>query len=112
MIILPPLPVGQQVARKWQPAAAKETIGNAVITGFSPDKCACCWGWNVEIDGKPHRIDKFPDDVDFDVTNISFPMTVSITWSESAVAVRERSLMRAYQQALIFAVLIASGIIM
>ena len=70
--------------KNGSPAAAKETIGNAVITGFSPDKCACCWGWNVEIDGKTYRIDKFPDDVDFDVTNISFPMTVSITWSELA----------------------------
>lgn len=63
--------------------AAKTSVGNAVITSFSPDKCACCWGWNVEIDGKTYRIDKFPDDIDFDIDSITFPMAVSITWSES-----------------------------
>ncbi len=33
--------------------------------------------------GKTYRIDKFPDDIDFDIDSITFPMAVSITWSES-----------------------------
>src|SRR5262245_34047650 len=64
--------------------AGPHYTGKAVITGRSLEKCACCWGWNIDINGHSYRFEKVPSTTTFDLENETFPLPVMIEWSESA----------------------------
>lgn len=53
------------------------------ITGLNPDKCACCWGWLVDIGGKQYKFDKIPENSPLNVNNITYPLQVKIEWKET-----------------------------
>jgi len=50
---------------------------------MNPDKCACCWGWLVSIDGKEYKFDKIPEGSPLNVNNISYPTKVKIEWKDT-----------------------------
>ncbi|CAN5591250.1 hypothetical protein BH10BAC2_BH10BAC2_20910 [soil metagenome] len=53
------------------------------ITGMDGRKCACCWGWLIEIDGKQYKFDKIPESSSFNLNNISYPANVNIKWKDA-----------------------------
>ena len=53
------------------------------ITGMNPDKCACCWGWLVNIGGKEYKFDKIPEGSSLNVNNITYPLNVKIEWKDA-----------------------------
>lgn len=53
------------------------------ITGMNPDKCACCWGWLVDIGGKQYKFDKIPEGSSLNVNNITYPLNVKIEWKDA-----------------------------
>ncbi|MEP6844349.1 MAG: hypothetical protein ABI861_00020 [Panacibacter sp.] len=53
------------------------------ITGMDEKKCACCWGWLVNIDGKECKFDKIPEGSSLNVNNISYPTKVKIEWKDA-----------------------------
>jgi hypothetical protein len=61
-------------------SSAKAT---GTITGLNPDKCACCWGWLVDIDGTQYKFDKIPEGSPLNVNNITYPLNVKIEWKET-----------------------------
>lgn len=63
--------------KKDQPVV-KESIG--VITSVSGEKCMCCWGWNIAIDGKTYRFEKIPASSSLDLNTITYPTVVNIKW--------------------------------
>jgi hypothetical protein len=61
--------------------SAPESIG--VITGMDGRKCACCWGWLVEIDNQTYKFDKIPATASLDLNTITYPTTVKIKWRDA-----------------------------
>jgi hypothetical protein len=55
---------------------------NGTITGMDSRKCACCWGWLVEINGKEYKFDRIPGASSFDLNNITYPAKVKIEWQD------------------------------
>lgn len=53
-----------------------------IITGMDGRKCACCWGWLIDIDGRQYKFDKIPDASSLDLNNISYPEKVNIEWRD------------------------------
>ncbi|HRI22124.1 MAG TPA: hypothetical protein PLA68_14275 [Panacibacter sp.] len=66
--------------KKDKQPGVKDSVG--IITSMSSEKCACCWGWNITIDGKNYRFDKIPPASSLDLENIIFPATVNIEWQD------------------------------
>ena len=66
-----------------------DSVNNALvssegtITGMDSRKCACCWGWLIEIDGKEYKFDKIPEASSFDLNSISYPANVKIEWKDA-----------------------------
>jgi hypothetical protein len=65
--------------------AADNTAINSTgtITGMNQLKCACCWGWLVEIDGKEYKFDRIPETSSFDLNSITYPAKVKIEWRDA-----------------------------
>ena len=61
-------------------SSAKAT---GTITGMNLDKCACCWGWLVNIGGKEYKFDKIPEGSSLNVNNITYPLNVKIEWKDA-----------------------------
>jgi hypothetical protein len=40
-----------------------QKTANAEIIRFNPDKCMCCWGWEVKIGEDTVKIDSMPGDL-------------------------------------------------
>lgn len=59
----------------------KKFSGKGVITSMSGEKCACCWGWNISIDGKSYRFEKVPAG-SINLETLTYPTPVSITWRD------------------------------
>ncbi len=57
-------------------------LSKGTITGFSTEKCMCCWGWNVTINGKSWRFDKVPVITNLDLFNQTYPVKVTLKWKE------------------------------
>lgn len=72
---------GQQASTDIATNAAVNSEGT--ITGMDGRKCACCWGWLIEIDGKQYKFDKIPDASSFDLNSISYPEKVNIEWRDA-----------------------------
>lgn len=58
-----------------------DSIG--VITGMDSRKCACCWGWIIEINKAVYKFDRIPANSSFDLNTITYPTTVKIEWRNS-----------------------------
>jgi hypothetical protein len=67
--------------RKDENENSKNSTG--IITGMDQRKCACCWGWIVEIDNNQYKFEKIPAGSSLDLSNLSYPTTVNISWRES-----------------------------
>jgi hypothetical protein len=63
--------------------SANEKSSNGIITGMDPRKCACCWGWIIEIDNTVYKFEKIPARSTIDLNNLSYPANVIITWRDS-----------------------------
>lgn len=51
---------------------------NATFTGFSGDKCGCCWGYEITLEnGEKVKADKFPESLN-DISARAFPFEGSI----------------------------------
>lgn len=61
----------------------KITASTAVITGRDLTKCACCWGWIIEINNAVYKFDRIPANSPLDLDNITYPTTVNIQWRNS-----------------------------
>ena len=55
-------------------------VSGAVITGRDLTKCACCWGWIIEIDNVTYKFDKAPAGSTIDLENLSYPASVNVRW--------------------------------
>ena len=53
---------------------------NAVITGRDLTKCACCWGWIIEIDNVTYKFDKAPAGSSVNLETLTYPASVNVTW--------------------------------
>jgi hypothetical protein len=51
-----------------------------IITSRSLEKCYCCWGWTISIDGRRYKFNKIPDGSPVDLEKISYPTVVKIQW--------------------------------
>lgn len=58
-----------------------ESIG--IITGMDLRKCACCWGWLVDINNTTYKFDKIPANSSLDLNNLTFPTFVKIKWRDA-----------------------------
>lgn len=56
------------------------TTSNAIIIGMDSRKCACCWGWIIEIDNTTYKFDKIPAGSSIDLNNLVYPVPVTVTW--------------------------------
>lgn len=54
---------------------------NAVIIGFNPDKCSCCWGWTIKTDNDTIKSDNaiIGETIGYD---IQYPVNVYIEIGE------------------------------
>ena len=55
---------------------------NGVITGRDLTKCACCWGWIIEINNTRYKFEKIPASSGIDLENIPYPLPVRIQWRD------------------------------
>ena len=48
-----------------------EIEGNGEILRFNPEKCMCCWGWDVKIGNDTVKIDSIPSGFQspYEITN-------------------------------------------
>ncbi|RPI06048.1 MAG: hypothetical protein EHM64_04445 [Ignavibacteriae bacterium] len=47
--------------KKDSPSAGDPLKANAEIVAFRPEKCGCCWGWVIRMDGDTIKADSLPD---------------------------------------------------
>jgi len=52
----------------------------ATITGFDLTKCACCWGWEIEVNGKKHIARKLPNLTVASKDTMTFPIPIYIDY--------------------------------
>lgn len=64
--------------RGTDPADVKHS--NGIITGRDLRKCACCWGWIIEIDNATYKFEKVPAGSPIDLNNLVYPAAVNISW--------------------------------
>jgi hypothetical protein len=55
-----------------------------VITGRDLRKCACCWGWIIEINNTSYKFDKIPVSSGIDLDNITYPTVVRVQWTTAS----------------------------
>ena len=55
----------------------------ATITGFDTTKCGCCWGWEIEIDGKEHIARKLPNLTVASKDTMTFPIPIYINYTKA-----------------------------
>jgi hypothetical protein len=58
---------------------------NAEITGFTADKCFCCWGWEIKIGDLTIKTDSLPD-VSLIGYSISTPIPVRIETGKKKIS--------------------------
>ena len=63
--------------KNGQPAITEST---GVIISMSGEKCMCCWGWNITIDGSIYRFEEIPASSSLHLNTITFPTVVNIKW--------------------------------
>ena len=56
-----------------------------IILGLDKAQCACCGNWMIQIDGeqKTRQFIALPENSDIDLNNTTFPLFVSLNWTES-----------------------------
>ena len=54
----------------------------ATLTTFHTEKCGCCWGWGIEIDGKEYISDKLPNIPVAHHDTITYPKTIYIEYTQ------------------------------
>jgi hypothetical protein len=62
---------------------SKIIASTAVITGRDLTKCACCWGWIIEINNAVYKFDRIPASSPLNLDALTYPTTVQIQWRNS-----------------------------
>jgi hypothetical protein len=81
LIVLIIATVSFESCNKNSTSDTKDSTG--IITGRDITKCYCCWGWFIEINNTTYMFDKIPSNSPVDLTTITYPTTVKITWRPS-----------------------------
>lgn len=55
-------------------------MDTASILGFDTEKCDCCGGWIIDIEGYRLRFKELPEESKIDLTNANFPLKVQLNW--------------------------------
>ena len=50
------------------------------ITEIDIEKCSCCGGWLIEINGFKLRFKELPTNSNLNLTNANFPIDVLLNW--------------------------------
>jgi len=57
-----------------------EYMDSATIIGLDTEKCDCCGGWIIDIEGFKLKFDKLPEESDIVLLNANFPIDVELNW--------------------------------